>query len=963
MDTVDDRKSEMDGSVVPTTEEYGYHYRLYLLVRSLGDTVLQKFLCSKIPKETLSDVLKKHKASINKNHHFSRKQKETLFPKHPSPKMETFDTTLLSLLLCYLPECGMNSQDICWRFTTLDQLDDSYTSDESNVVRIRILRNEVSHGKPYLSATDFQTYWEIAERAILAIGGSLINGLMDQIDDEKTRSLDDSLHLKSLLSNTMNFFKEHSGQHIVETSSLKKARTILKEHGMVVITGQPGEGKTTMAVSLALTEFERGRCLNLSACRDWREIDLEEKRIDAVIIDDIFGRSALKESLIEEWIPMLEEIERAVAEKQMSVVVTTREYIFKNMKDTEARQPIVGNERAIISLSSKYLSDEEKREMLRNHAQLKGHTTLTEDMINKCVKEFSYYKRDNVEGFHFGFPECVDMFFRNKDLFKKESSFFKQPNEFFMKCLHDLFKSESNEKLNFKTFVTVWANEGRITDEELDLTSNEDSGIVKTVLQKCGYQFEPSIKSRLRKTLKQHLGDFIVYSEEKQEYRFRHNVIEDMVGLVISKEIKNQTLNFCGHDFLFSFVTIDEAKPKDYCVFIGKHMYQHLAEACARLLRRSNSATENVDFSEHAISRNKSNKTVMKENINVTVLKHDAFKNKAFVKVFIDHIYKNDIINTQIMSLSGFLYNYGVYMKEEKNMCIFSYSIYIQAKAIFEEILSRNILNLTDIQFSLTLVVHFGFRDTVVRLLEAGVTPDGNALYIAIHRQDTDMLSTLLNAKEINVNDKGDIQDGNCPIIIASSKGFDIGVEMLIKKGADLSMQNDTGLTALDMAILAKKHTLCCKLLIDKEAPLDIGHGKFKRTPLHFAALKGLLEVVKILLKKGASVLERDNKKHCAVHLAAMKGNVDVVKELLTHDKSQASLRTYYKQTPSEHMTVFHIAVWKKNLSLLETLIELGINPNLPDYFGQSALLKAVQTKATTFAEKLLSYQETDLNF
>lgn len=62
-------------------------------------------------------------------------------------------------------------------------------------------------------------------------------------------------------------------------------------------------------------------------------------------------------------------------------------------------------------------------------------------------------------------------------------------------------------------------------------------------------------------------------------------------------------------------------------------------------------------------------------------------------------------------------------------------------------------------------------------------------------------------------------------------------------------------------------------------------------------------------------------------------------------------------------MTVFHIAVWKKNLSLLETLIELRINPNLPDYFGQTALLKAVQTKATTFVEKLLSYQETDLNF
>lgn len=67
---------------------------------------------------------------------------------------------------------------------------------------------------------------------------------------------------------------------------------------------------------------------------------------------------------------MLGEIKRAVSEKQMSVIVTTRDYIFKEIKDTDAHQLIVGSEGAIISLSSEDLSDEEKRKMLRNDPQL-----------------------------------------------------------------------------------------------------------------------------------------------------------------------------------------------------------------------------------------------------------------------------------------------------------------------------------------------------------------------------------------------------------------------------------------------------------------------------------------------------------------------------------------------------------------------------------------------------------------
>jgi len=53
--------------------------------------------------------------------------------------------------------------------------------------------------------------------------------------------------------------------------------------------------------------------------------------------------------------------------------------------------------------------------------------------------------------------------------------------------------------------------------------------------------------------------------------------------------------------------------------------------------------------------------------------------------------------------------------------------------------------------------------------------------------------------------------------------------------------------------------------------------------PLHYAALNGHLEIVKILIEKGVNVSARDDWDRTPLHWAAYNGHVEVAKELIAN--------------------------------------------------------------------------------
>jgi len=73
---------------------------------------------------------------------------------------------------------------------------------------------------------------------------------------------------------------------------------------------------------------------------------------------------------------------------------------------------------------------------------------------------------------------------------------------------------------------------------------------------------------------------------------------------------------------------------------------------------------------------------------------------------------------------------------------------------------------------------------------------------------------------------------------------------------------------------------------------------KLGATPLHFASLKGYLDMVKLLIEHNANVNHLNNMKRTPLHRAAFHGHIDVIKVLLKA-KADVNIMTDKKYTIS----------------------------------------------------------------
>lgn len=96
---------------------------------------------------------------------------------------------------------------------------------------------------------------------------------------------------------------------------------------------------------------------------------------------------------------------------------------------------------------------------------------------------------------------------------------------------------------------------------------------------------------------------------------------------------------------------------------------------------------------------------------------------------------------------------------------------------------------------------------------------------------------------------------GSSPLRLAAKKGFIEVVRELIAAGAEVNFVDDYGQTALRESIIWQL-TLIAKELIQAGADVDLlaGFGGYRQTALQAAAVRGNLELVQLLLDRGANV-------------------------------------------------------------------------------------------------------------
>jgi len=117
-------------------------------------------------------------------------------------------------------------------------------------------------------------------------------------------------------------------------------------------------------------------------------------------------------------------------------------------------------------------------------------------------------------------------------------------------------------------------------------------------------------------------------------------------------------------------------------------------------------------------------------------------------------------------------------------------------------------------------------------------------------------------------------------LLEACKKGDTIIVEHLLDEGVDVNAQDENGWTAL-MAASEWDHLQVVKLLLSRNANVDIQTHFVQRTALQMAVSSGRMDIVQMLLTKDINVDLRDRDGQTALMEAVISDQTDSVRLLL----------------------------------------------------------------------------------
>ncbi|XP_074437258.1 ankyrin repeat domain-containing protein 6 isoform X7 [Larus michahellis] len=175
---------------------------------------------------------------------------------------------------------------------------------------------------------------------------------------------------------------------------------------------------------------------------------------------------------------------------------------------------------------------------------------------------------------------------------------------------------------------------------------------------------------------------------------------------------------------------------------------------------------------------------------------------------------------------------------------------------------------------------------------------------------------------------------GRTPLHLAAHKGHLHVVQVLLKAGCDLDIQDDGDQTALHRAAVVG-NTDVIATLIQEGCALD-RQDKDGNTALHEACWHGFSQSAKVLVKAGANVLAKNKAGNTPLHLACQNSHSQSTRVLLLGG-SRADLKN------NAGDTALHVAAALNHRKVVKLLLEAGADASVVNNAGQTPLEVARQ--------------------
>lgn len=196
---------------------------------------------------------------------------------------------------------------------------------------------------------------------------------------------------------------------------------------------------------------------------------------------------------------------------------------------------------------------------------------------------------------------------------------------------------------------------------------------------------------------------------------------------------------------------------------------------------------------------------------------------------------------------------------------------------------------------------------------------------------------------------------GSTPLMYAVHvNNFEI-VEFLLKQGADINHRNYSGISPFIIAV-EHNNTDMAKFLMKSGADISPSLNQAQINPLAYAIRNGNVELAKVLVEKGAEIT--------GPVLDAIAGRVRASGSRRLEAMLVVKAQRYginLLKLGENYPSFLNLALSRNALSLVELLLDAGMDPNMPGYQRRTILMDAV-ILGNVDAVKLLLNRNADVN-
>jgi len=379
-------------------------------------------------------------------------------------------------------------------------------------------------------------------------------GDLSQIMDERAYS--QALEILGSLGDDLSKF--------VITNAFQNSAKALKEHGFVLLLGEPACGKSTIAASLAVGALDIWGCSTIKICspEDFTKHWNPKEPKQLFWIDDAFGATQVDWAKTFAWNSAFPHVQAAL-KKGAKIIFTSRDYIYKKARESlkETALPLIKESQVVINVQD--ISVNERQQILYNHIKLGDQSQKFKSQIKPFLSLVVDHPKFS--------PETARRL--ANPLFTKSLTISKEGVEIFVAHQMDfLIEIIRTLDVHSRAALALIFMKGGALPSPVEVSPNEEKAIALLASSSSDVRssFSPLVGSLLLKTMEN--GIYM--------WRYKHPTIRDAFASLVAEDSELMDIYLIGSpmDKVFSEITCGDLGLEGVKVVIPSSKYNHLID-------------------------------------------------------------------------------------------------------------------------------------------------------------------------------------------------------------------------------------------------------------------------------------------------------------------------------------------------------------------------------------------------